>query len=69
MNVQVVAGVCVLDRSSLSNKEGGFEGGELLGLVAQAYNLSTRESTAVELPQVPGQCVVLGTGSIRTTVV
>lgn len=41
---------------------------ELLGLVAQAYNLSTRESMAVELPQVSGQYVVLGTGSIRTTV-
>lgn len=26
MNIQVVAGVCVLDRSSLSNEEGGFEG-------------------------------------------
>lgn len=26
VNVQVVAGVCVLDRSSLSNMEGGFEG-------------------------------------------
>lgn len=26
MNIQVVAGVCILDRSSLSNEECGFEG-------------------------------------------
>lgn len=45
---------------------------ELLGLVAQDYNLNTWESRAVGLPQVPGQCGVLGNHttywSVRTMV-